>query len=166
MNWTRIILDGIIMAAYFNIFACFIVAMNPRIMMGSYPKGIREAAPKPQTKREKRIYHSWMYFAILIPLMIYGTASAINTGVEGFWNLFWSAYVEWNIISISDFFILDMIMLVGMKERMMVPGTEGHEDYKLKNWVTKLAIPEHFLGWPLIMAPLLSLIQAGFGSLI
>ena len=48
----------------------------------------------------------------------------------------------------------------------MIPGTEGHPDYEFKNWMRKLALPEHLLLWPLVLAPLLALIQAGAGWLI
>ena len=44
---------------------------------------------------------------------------------------------------------------------MQIPGTYGHLDYGLKNWLKKLAIPEHFLGWPFFIAPLMSAVQAG-----
>lgn len=48
MNWCRTILDGAIMAAYFNLFAIIIVLADPRIMMCSYPKSIQKAAPPPR----------------------------------------------------------------------------------------------------------------------
>lgn len=72
-----------------------------------------------------------------------------------------TAYAEWLIISFSDFFFLDIFLLQKMNRRMQIPGTYGHLDYGLKNWLKKLAIPEHFLGWPFFIAPLMSAVQAG-----
>ena len=73
------------MAAYFNLFAIVIVVINPRIMMCSYPKSIQKAAPMPQTRRERKLYHLWMYFGMLLPPAIYGSISAVSGGVSGFW---------------------------------------------------------------------------------
>lgn len=165
MNWCRTILDGAIMAAYFNLFAIIIVLADPRIMMCSYPKSIQKAAPHPQTRHERKLYHIWMYFGMLFPLLVYGALSAANSGTEGFWNLFYMAYIEWLIISFTDFFLLDIFLLQKMGRRMQIPGTYGNPDYRLGNWLKKLAIPEHFLGWPFVAAPLLSAAQAGMGML-
>ena len=153
------------MAAYFNLFAIVIVVINPRIMMCSYPKSIQKAAPAPQTRRERKFYHLWMYFGMLLPLAVYGSISAVNSGVSGFGPMFWMSYIEWLIISFSDFFLLDIYLLQKLGRRIQVPGTEGHSDYQLGNKLKKLALPEHFLAWPLVMAPLLSLVQAGLGML-
>ena len=39
MNWTRTILDGLAMAAYFNLFAAAVALYNPRLMFPSLPVG-------------------------------------------------------------------------------------------------------------------------------
>lgn len=67
--------------------------------------------------------------------------------------------------NIADFFLLDIYLLQKLGRRIQVPGTEGHPDYQPGRWLKKLALPEHFLAWPLIMAPLVSLVQAGLGVL-
>lgn len=46
-----------------------------------------------------------------------------------------------------------------------MPGTEEHPDDQLGNWLKRLALPEQVLAWPLVMAPLVSLVQAGLGLL-
>lgn len=165
MNWSRTILDALAMAAYFNLFAMAVVLINPRIMMCSYPASIRKAAPIPQTRQERKLYHLWMYLGMLIPLAVYGSVSAVSSGVSNFWPMFWMGYVEWLITSFVDFFLLDVVMLQRLGARIQVPGTEGHPDYQLGNWLKKLALPEHFLAWPLVIAPLFSLVQAGLGLL-
>ena len=37
MNWTRTILDGLAMAAYFNLFAAAVALYRPRLMFPCYP---------------------------------------------------------------------------------------------------------------------------------
>ena len=78
-----------------------------------------------------------------------------------------TAALQWNEIgrNIADFFLLDIYLLQKLGRRIQVPGTEGHPDYQPGSWLKKLALPEHFLAWPLIMAPLVSLVQDGLGVL-
>ena len=47
MNWTRTILDGLAMAAYFNLFAGFVALYRPRLMFPCYPPAIIKAAASP-----------------------------------------------------------------------------------------------------------------------
>lgn len=99
------------MAAYFNLFAALVAVINPRIMMCSYPKSIQKAAPAPQTRRERSLYHLWMCFDMLLPLVAYGSASAVCGGVSGFWPLLLMGYIEWLVVSLTDFFLLDVCLL-------------------------------------------------------
>ena len=55
MNWTRLILDALVMAAVFNLAAMAAMAYDPRLILPGYPKSIREIAPP--AAREKRLYH-------------------------------------------------------------------------------------------------------------
>ena len=47
MNWTRSILDGLAMAAYFNLFAAAAALCKPRLMFPCYPPAIIKAAKEP-----------------------------------------------------------------------------------------------------------------------
>ena len=58
MNWLRTILDGLAMAAYFNVFAAAVALYNPRLIFPSYPPAIIGDAPEPPTKAENRFYCS------------------------------------------------------------------------------------------------------------
>ena len=60
MNWTRTILDGIAMAAYFNLFAAAVALYRPRLMFPCYPPAIIKAAKDPPTKAENRFYRLWI----------------------------------------------------------------------------------------------------------
>ena len=53
MNWTRTILDGIAMAAYFNLFAAAVALYRPRLMFPCYPPAIIKAANRAADKRRK-----------------------------------------------------------------------------------------------------------------
>ena len=62
MNWTRSILDGLAMAAYFNLFAAAAALCKPRLMFPCYPPAIIKAAKEPPTKREAAGYWRWIIF--------------------------------------------------------------------------------------------------------
>ena len=73
MNWTRAILDGLAMAAYFNLFAAAVALYKPRLMFPCYPPAI--------------IYWLWICFGELLPLLLYGAVSTVEGGTTGFWRL-------------------------------------------------------------------------------
>ena len=80
MNWTRSILDGLAMAAYFNLFAAAAALCKPRLMFPCYPPAIIKAAKEPPTKREAAGYWRWIIFGELLPLLLYGALSAVAGG--------------------------------------------------------------------------------------
>ena len=67
MNWTRAILDGLAMAAYFNLFAAAVALYRPRLMFPCYPPAIMKAAKEPPTEAENRFYWLWICFGELLP---------------------------------------------------------------------------------------------------
>ena len=54
MDILRTILDGIMMAVYFNGLAAVFILINPRYFFSSYPKSIQQAASNSATKEEKK----------------------------------------------------------------------------------------------------------------
>ena len=48
----------------------------------------------------------------------------------------------------------------------MIKSAEHCKAWKRKEWLMKLAIPEHGLGWTLLVCPIAGLIVAGLGALI
>lgn len=80
-------------------------------MMCSYPKSIQKAAPVPQTREERKRHHLWMYFGMLLSLAVYGSVSAVSSGVTGFEALFLTDHVEWLVFSFVDLFLLDICLL-------------------------------------------------------
>lgn len=126
----------------------------------SYPKGIQNSAPEKMTKKEKRIN---LILTIIISgiVFIYGVTSLLYTGIRGLRDLFWMSYIQWIILNFGDFFLLDILLFQGKyKNKIVIPGTEGNEDYKFGNWMKHLAIKEHFILMPFLLIPIISIIQA------
>ncbi len=160
MDVTRAVLDGIAMAAIFNGAVAALVLINPRYFFDSYPKAIQKAAPLQMTKKEKNIN---LIITIIICgiCFIYSIVSLLLTDISGFWNLFWIAYIQWSILNLGDFFLLDCLLFQGKyKDKIVIPGTEGHPDYELSNWMKHLAIMEHFVLAPFLILPFVAVAQA------
>ena len=61
----------------------------------------------------------------------------------------------------GDFFLLDCLLFQGKyKDKIVIPGTEEHEDYEFSNWMKHLAVIEHFVAVPFLIIPIVSAIQA------
>mgnify|MGYP000606323186 CR=1 FL=1 len=82
MNWTRVVLDGFAMAAYFNLFAGLVALYHPRLMFhvirqpSSRRRKIRPPVRKP-------LYWLWICFGELLPLLLYGAVSTMESGTTG-----------------------------------------------------------------------------------
>lgn len=167
MAWARTILDGVAMAAYFNLFAAAVALYNPRLMFPCYPQAIVKAAKDPPTKEESKFYWQWICFGELLPLVLYGAFSAAERGTQGFGYLFLTGYIQWMLINAGDLFFLDIWLIQKKaKARFIIPGTEGHPGYGFKAWMKGYALPEHLLQWPLLLCPLMAAVQAGLGLLL
>ena len=140
MDFIRAILDGIAIAAIFNGIVASLVLINPRLFFDSYPKAIQKTAPKQMTKQEKKI-NTILTIVIVGVCFIYSTISILHSGVVGFWNIFWRGYIQWSILNIGDFLLLDCLLFQGKyKEKIVIPGTEGHKDYEFNNLEFNLCI--------------------------
>ena len=166
MNWTRSILDGLAMAAYFNLFAAAAALYKPRLMFPCYPSAIIKAAKAPPTKREAAGYWRWIILWEWLPLLLYGALRAVAGGTHGFWRLALTGYIQWMMVNLGDLFFLDVWLIQKKtKNRFVISGTEGHPGYEFKAWMKDYALPEHLLQWPLLLCPLLAAAQAGLGLL-
>ncbi len=167
MDWTRTILDGLAMAAYFNLFAAAVALYKPRLMFPCYPPAIIKAAKTPPTKTENRFYWLWICFGELLPLLLYGAISTVEGGTTGFWCLALTGYIQWMIVNFCDLIVLDVWLIQKMaKQRFIIPGTEGHPGYEFKIWMKSYALPEHLLQWPFLLCPLMAAAQAGLCLLL
>ena len=160
MDITRAILDGIAMAAIFNGSVAAFVLINPRFFFDSYPKEIQNSAPEKMTKEEKKINFILTY-TISVICLIYGVTSLLHTGIRGLRDLFWMSYIQWIILNLGDFFLLDCLLFQGKyKDKIVIQGTEGHPDYEFSNWMRHLAIMEHFVITPFLIIPFVAVVQA------
>ena len=160
MDIIQAVLDGIAIAAIFNGTVAAVALINPRFFFDSYPKAIQKAAPEQMTKQEKKI-NRILTVVIVGICFVYLITSLLHTGIAGFWNVFWMGYIQWSILNLGDFFLLDCLLFQGKyKNKIVIPGTEGHEDYKFSNWMKHLAVIEHFVAVPFFIIPIVSAIQA------
>lgn len=162
MDVLQAVLDGIAIAAVFNGAVAALVLINPRFFLDSYPKDIQKAAPVQMTKQEKKVNRILTILIVGI-CFVYSVVSLLHKGIGGFWNVFWMGYIQWSILNLGDFFLLDCLLFQGRyKNKIVIPGTEGHKDYKFTNWMKHLAVIEHFLVAPFLFIPFVSVIQTLF----
>ena len=167
VNWIRMVLDGIMMAAYFNLFAAAVALYDPRLMFPCYPSSIIKDAPEPPTKAENCFYMFWICFGEMLPLIIYGAVSMIEGETRGFGWMGLYGYIQWMMIGFADLFFLDVWLIQKKcKKRFVIPGTEGHPGYEFRAWMQSYALPEHLSQWPLILCPAMALLQAGLGVVL
>ena len=160
MDLIQAFLDGIAIAAIFNGTVASLVLINPRFFFDSYPKAIQKAAPVPMTKHEKEI-NSILTIIIVGICFVYSALSLLHSGAVGFWNIFWMGYIQWSILNVGDFLLLDCLLFQGKyKDKIVIPGTEGHKDYEFNNWMKHLALAEHFLLVSFLLVPIIAAIQA------
>jgi hypothetical protein len=92
--------------------------------------------------------------------------STWQAGVMGFWNMFWTAYVEMMCVSLGDLFFLDYLLLKKTGTRLHADGVKGDSFYEPKNELLKLGLPEHLILWPVVFCPIVGVICAGLGIFI
>ncbi len=164
MDIARMILDGIVMCVVFNAVVGMFFFVFPQAYSTMFPRGMKEAA-KPYVRKDEVI----KMYCVLIPLyllmFLYMAVSAHLAGVSGFKNLFWTGYIEMMFVNAGDFFLLDVLSRLYVKDKGLIKGAEHHPDWEWKGW-RKLAVPEHGLMWPLLVCPLTGLIVAGIGALL
>ena len=152
MNWPRVILDGIAMALLFNAVVGVGFLIYPQAYSTMFPKEIKEAAAPFVDRKEVRKVKLIIYPLYLL-IFIYWAVSAHFAGMIGFRNLFWT----------GDFLILDCWL--PPKAKPYIKGAEHCKAWEIKEWLIKLAIPEHVLGWTFLVCPIAGLIVAGLGIL-
>ena len=164
MNWSRTILDGIVMCLIFNITVALLWLIVPNAFSNMLPPEIRKAAPK--RERREVIILACVLYPLWVGLLAYSVVSACLAEITGFWNLFWTTYIEMFFVNLGDFFGLDWWFREKMKDRIMIPGTENCEAWNTKKWMLTLGIPEHGFAWTFFVCPILGFICAGIGMLI
>ena len=163
MNWPRIILDGISMSLLFNAVVLVGFERWPQEYSVMFPKEIKKAAAPYVKQKDVRKMKLFLYGLYLV-LFLYWAVSAHLAGTEDFWPLFWTGYVEMTLVSVSDFLILDCWLPGKIKDR--IKGAEHCKAWERNEWLMKLAIPEHALGWTFLVCPIAGLAVAGIAVLL
>ena len=163
MNWPRIILDGISMSLLFNAVVGVGFLLWPQAYSTMFPGEIRRAAAPYVDRGEVRRMKLLLY-PLYLAMFAYWAVSARTAGMTGFRTLFWAGYAEMTMVSLSDFIILDC-WLPG-KVKHMIKGAENCRAWERRVWLKTLAIPEHALGWTLLVCPATGLLVAGIAALI
>lgn len=163
MNWPRTIMDGIVMALLFNAVVGVGFLLYPQAYSTMFPKEIKEAAaPFVDPKQVKKM--KLIIYPLYLLMPIYWAISGHMAGVNGFWSFFWTGYVEMTLVSLGDFLILDCWLPPYAKS--YIEGADHCKAWRRKEWLLKLAIPEHGLAWTFIMCPLTGFMVAGIGMLL
>ena len=164
MNWFRTILDGVAMSAVFNSYVAVFWLLKPHSFITMFPKDLQKKA-RPVTKEERR--HTILMYATLYPsILVWMILSAYQADINGFWPMFWTAYVEMMLISLGDLFFLDYLLLKKTGSRLHADGVKDDPFYEPKNELMKLGLPEHLILWPVLFCPAVGFIAAGIGMLI
>ena len=164
MNWFRTILDGVAMSAVFNGVVAVFWLLKPHSFIVMFPKSLQKKA-RPVTRDERR--HTILMYATLYPsILVWMILSAYQADINGFWPLFWTAYVEMMLISLGDLIFLDYLLLKRTGSRLHADGVKDDPFYEPKNELVKLGLPEHLILGPVLFCPAVGFITAGIGTLI
>ena len=154
MNWFRTILDGVAMSAVFNGVVAVFWLLKPHSFIVMFPKSLQKKA-RPVTRNER--WHTILMYATLYPaVLVWMILSAYQADINGFWPLFWTAYVE----------MMDYLLLKKTGSRLHADGVKDDPFYEPKNELMKLGLPEHLILWPVLFCPAVGFIAAGIGMLI
>ena len=164
MIWSRVILDGLAMAIVFNMTIAVLWLLMPNTFSSMLPKEIKTLAPQREKQQVKRL--ASIIYPLYIGMFAWMIISTYQAGVQGFWNLFWTGYIEMFFVNMGDLIGLDWFFRKQFKDKIMIKGTEQCKAWEDKEWMMTLGIPEHILMWPLIVCPLVGLICGGVGMLL
>ena len=125
MVWSRTILDGILLCLIFNLTVAVTWIFIPCAFSNMLPKEIRLAAPP--RKRKEVVILACVLYPLYLLIFAYMIVSSHLAGVTGFWHLFWTGYIEMFFINMGDLWGLDFWYRGAVKDKIMIPGTEGNK---------------------------------------
>jgi purine-cytosine permease-like protein len=138
MTILNAIIDAIVISIilYGGIF--LMIKINPRIQLHNYPPGIKKIVPQ-KTPKEKRLF-LLLAFPILVLIIMYIFISfyqktdRMDTYIKVL--LYW--IFVYFLIACLDLFICDyLIFCIITPKFIIIPGTEGNDEYKNKSYHTK-----------------------------
>lgn len=162
--WLHVILYGLAMAVIFALTLCLVSYIDPQAFTKMYPPAIQKIAP--QIPPESRKTEITMLVCLWTFMMFLSITSNYLSGVRGFEQLFLAGYIQFFMVDMGDFFGWNILFREKMGQKLYLPGTEGSELYSRKNWLLKMAIPNHFGIWLIGVCPLGGLVNAGIVSFL
>lgn len=162
--WLHVILYGLAMAVIFALTLCLVSYIDPQAFTKMYPPAIQKIAPPipPESRKTEVI----MLVCLWTFMAFFSITSNYLSGVRGFEQLFLAGYIQFFMVDMGDFFGWSILFREKMGQKLHLPGTEGSELYSRKNWLLKMAIPNHFGIWLIGVCPLGGLVNAGAGTLL
>ena len=162
--WFHVILYGLAMSVIFTLTLCLVSYIDPQSFTKMYPPAIQKIAPPiPAESRKTEIT---MLVCLWTFMMFLSITSNYLSGVRGFGQLFLAGYIQFFMVDMGDFFGWNILFREKMGRKLHLPGTEGSELYSRKNWLLKMAIPNHFGIWLIGICPLGALLNAGAVTLL
>jgi hypothetical protein len=132
--YLSILVYGVILSAANGLIIMAALYFNPRLLMRSYPKEIKQAV-QPQTAKEKKqaIYLGILFLAVLIGLTLVSTLAFkhVQGGEISFRTAFAHLFGVSMVFNAADWLIIDwLIFCTILPKFLVIPGTEGHPGYK------------------------------------
>lgn len=162
--WFHVILYGLAMSVIFTLTLCLVSYIDPQSFTKMYPPAIQKIAP--QIPAESRKTEVTMLICLWTFMVLFSIISNYLSGVRGFGQLFLAGYIQFFMVDMGDFFGWNILFREKMGRKLHLPGTEGSELYSRKNWLLKMAIPNHFGIWLIGICPLGALLNAGTVTLL
>ena len=162
--WLHVILYGLAMAVIFALTLCLVSYIDPQAFTKMYPPAIQRIAPPiPPESRKTEVV---MLVCLWTFMVLFSITSNYLSGVRGFGQLFLAGYIQFFMVDMGDFFGWNILFREKMGQKLHLPGTEGSELYSRKNWILKMAIPNHFGIWLIGVCPLGGIVNAGVGTFL
>lgn len=162
--WFHVILYGLAMSVIFTLTLCLVSYIDPQSFTKMYPPAIQKIAPP--ISAESRKTEVTMLICLWTFMVLFSIISNYLSGIRGFGQLFLAGYIQFFMVDMGDFFGWNILFREKMGRKLHLPGTEGSELYSRKNWLLKMAIPNHFGIWLIGICPLGALLNAGAVTLL
>mgnify|MGYP003491158709 FL=1 len=162
--WFHVVLYGLAMSVIFTLTLCLVSYIDPQSFTKMYPPAIQKIAPP--IPAESRKIEVTMLICLWTFMVLFSIISNYLSGVRGFGQLFLAGYIQFFMVDMGDFFFFFIFFREKMGRKLHLPGTEGSELYSRKNWLLKMAIPNHFGIWLIGICPLGALLNAGAVTLL
>ncbi len=129
INFTKILIDGTILAVVGSIYLLAMLWFNPRLSLNDLPEDIKNAVP-PWNKKEKikSILFGIPFFILVIGFPFFSTLALKNQygSTISFFALFINAFGVIMIFNVVEVGFVDLLLLCKIRPKFMtIPQTKG-----------------------------------------